>query len=105
MVEEQALVFLAKMNKQIDEGQFDSLLTIPFMSRELMRTNIKARIDKKLATNGTPLLSETEINDVIETMKETAVETTAIFLKMGILERTDAGLQYSEAWRKAVNTI
>jgi len=102
---EQAEVFLKKLNDQISEGQFDNVLTIPFMSRDLLRSSFQARMNKKVETHSTPLLSSTEIEDAIKDVEEIAVSTAAIFLEVGILENTAEGTQLSEKWKKYLKFI
>ena len=102
---EQSVIFLANINKQLSEGQFDNEITIPFMSRDLIRLMITKRMDKKIQTGSTPILSEREIEDAVEDAKLTAAETAAIFLEMGLLENAEEGLQVSDKWKDALNTI
>jgi len=99
---EQAQMFLTNVNNQIDEGQFDEHFTIPFMTRDLLKSLIKARLNTKLLTGSTPLLSEREINDAIKDAKETAATTAAIFLEMGVLERAETGIRYAEKWKMII---
>ena len=102
---EQAKAFLKKLNDQISEGQFDNALTIPFMSRDLLRSSFQARMDKKVETHSTPLLSNTEIQDAVQDAREIAVSTAAIFLEVGILENTEEGTQLSGKWREHLKFI
>lgn len=97
---EQAKSFLKKLNEQVDEGQFDDVINIPFASREMLKFSLKARLDKKIETGSTPLLSENEIKDAVKDVREIAVFTAAIFLEMGILQSTEEGIKVSEGWEK-----
>ena len=102
---EQSVIFLANINKQLSEGQFDNEITIPFMTRELIRLMIQKRMDKKIQTGSTPLLSDQEVKEAIEEAKLTAAETAAIFLEMGLLEYAEEGMQVSDKWKDVLKTI
>ena len=54
MTKESAQVFLNKMKDKIASGEFDKEIG-PFMSKATIYASIKARVDKKLETGGTPL--------------------------------------------------
>ena len=75
------------------------------MSRDLLRSSFQARMNKKIETNSTPLLSSTEIEDAIKDVKEIAVSAAAIFLEVGILENTEEGTHLSERWKKYLKFI
>ena len=93
---EQAKVFLNKMSEKIRAGEFDE--EFPFFTRDLIYASIKARIDKKLETGATPLLTETEVKEAIKDAKETAVMTAKLFLEAGILETFGV----PDKWRKEI---
>ena len=88
---EQSKVFLTKMQEKVKSGAYDKEITIPFMSRNSVYIAMKARVDKKLETGATPLLSEAEIVEAVKDAKEVAVITAEIFLKIGLIEKTDDG--------------
>jgi predicted phage tail protein len=88
---ESAQVFLNKIKDKINKGEYDKELTVPFMKKESIYASVKARVTKKLETGGTPLLSEAEIKDAIQDAKEVAAISLALFSKVGILEKTEAG--------------
>jgi len=90
MKNEQSKVFLSKIREKIFNGEFDEYV-MPFVSRELIYASIKARIDKKLETGATPILSDTEIKEALKDTKEIAAITYALFLNAGIIEKTDDG--------------
>lgn len=96
---EQPMIFLSNINKQINEGQFDNEINIPFMSRDLIRSAVQKRMDRKIETGSTPFLSTREIEDSVQDARKIAVETAAIFLEMGLLERTEEGIQVSNKWK------
>lgn len=93
---EQANVFLTKMSEKVNNGEYDNYLTIPFLSRKLLISSFKARINKKIETNATPLLSDVEIIDSINDAKEVATATAKIFLELGLLKETENGIEVSE---------
>jgi hypothetical protein len=97
-------VFLNKIAERIKDGDFDMYLTLPFMTRELLFSSIKGRIDKKLATGGTPLLSDTEIRDCISETRETATFIVALYLKLEFMEKTETGFIFTEKGQKAIKT-
>jgi len=73
---EQSKVFLNKISEKIKAGEFDE--DFPFYSRELIFASMKARVDKKLETGATPLLTEAEIKDALKDAKEVAVATAKV---------------------------
>lgn len=89
-------VFLVKISEKIKQGDFDSYLTIPFMTRELLLLTIKSKFNKRVETGGTPILSDHEIQDCILQVKETAAITCALFEKFGFLQRTSEGYKLSK---------
>ena len=103
---ESAQVFLNKIKDKISKGDYDSDITVPFMSKLTVYSSIKARVDKKLETGGTPLLSDTEIKDAIGDAKEVAAISFGLFKKLGILEQTDEGVwQISPKGDKLLKSI
>ncbi len=97
---EQGRVFLKKMSEKIRNGEYDESLNIPFATRELLYASVKARIDKKIETGATPLLSDSEIKDATKDTKETAAITCEIFYKAGITEKTEGGFIISDKWKR-----
>jgi len=102
---EQSIIILNKLFEQVDSGQFDNEITLPFMSRELVKSSLKSRMDKKVETGSTPLLSKSEVEEAVQDAKEIAVSTAAIFLEVGILENTEVGIMFSEKWGKHIEII
>lgn len=96
---EQAKVFLSKMSGRIRNGEYDKYLNIPFATRELLYAAVKAKINKKIETSSTPLLTDTEIKIAIQDARETAAVTCELFNKIGITEKTDDGYIINEKWK------
>ena len=100
MSQEKADIFIEKMNIRIEMGEFDKRLSFPFASRKLLRSLIKSKLDKKVETGGTPILSENNIEECIQDVRETAVFTTALFLEMGVMEKIDGEYRVTEKWEQ-----
>jgi len=98
-------VFLTKISQRIKNGDFDVYLTLPTMTRELLYLTIKGRITKKINSGGTPVLNDNDIKDCILEVKEAAASTIAIYLKLGFIERTETGFEFTERWNLAVKTV
>ena len=95
-------IFLSKIYQKIKDGDFDKYLTLPFMTKELLFSSMKAQIFKKISTGGTPILTDSEIKDCIAETKETAVTTFALFLKEGLITKTKDGYEITPAGQIAV---
>lgn len=95
-------VFLNKIAQRIKDGDFDRYLNLPFMTKELLYVRIKDRIERKIKTGGTPILTDSEIKDCLEETKQTAVSTFAIFVKQGLIERTEEGYKLTPKGEIAV---
>lgn len=93
---EQAKVFLSKMSEKIKNGEFDYALTIPFISRELIYSSIKSRIERKIETKATPLLTDNEIKDAVNDAKEVAGHTAMIFFQNELIEIKDGEIVLTE---------
>jgi len=102
MDKEKSQVFLVKIGDKIKNGDYDKEFTIPFMTKELVYFSIKARVDKKLETKATPLLTDAEIKDAIKDAKETATITASLFIKNGILIKGVDGYELSSIAKKAI---
>lgn len=105
MDKEKAGIFLTRVNIRIDKGEFDKSLNIPFASRRLLKSLINSKIEKKVETGATPILSENNIEECVKEVRETAVETTGAFLKIGILVKTDGVIKVAEKWSKILNPV
>ena len=95
-------VFLNKINQRIKHGDFDVYLTLPFMSRDLLSCSFKGRLEKRIASGGTPILSDNEIKDCLAEVKETALSIILIYIKFGFMEKTEAGYELTEKMQKAI---
>ena len=93
---DKAKVFFTKISEKVKNGDYDEFLDIPFISRKTILAAFKARILKKIETNATPLLSDKEIYECIGDAREVAAITAKLFLELGILEKTDDGLNVSD---------
>lgn len=95
-------VFLNKINEKINEGLFDSYFTLPFMSRRLFLATVKERINKKINTGSSPILSDKELKDCLEDTKHIAVSIFAIYLDKGFIVRTEEGFSFTELGHRAI---
>ena len=84
-------VFLNKINERINSGDFDSYLTYPFMTRNLLFTIFKGKIDRKIETGGTPILNDAEIKDCISDAEETSKNIFVIYAKVGFINKDEKG--------------
>jgi len=105
MYTESTQVFLKKIKEKIAKGDFDNDISVPFTNKQLVYASIKSRIDKKIETGGTPLLSDTEIREAIKDTKEVAAITFEIFKKTGIIVKTEEGWDLSPIGRKIMPHI
>lgn len=97
-------VFFNKINERINHGDFDVYLTVPFMTRSLLLSSIKGRLNKKIETAGTPILSDAEIKDCLSEVKETALHVIATYMQLGFIVRTEAGIEFTEKGLLAIKT-
>lgn len=95
-------VFFNKINQRINNGDFDSNLSLPFMSRSLLLYTIRGKLDKKILTGSTPILGDLEIKECIEEVKETALNIISLYLKLGFMEKTEEGYVFSKAFSIAI---
>jgi hypothetical protein len=95
-------VFLNKISQKIRSGDYNEYLTLPFMTKDLLLVSIRERINKKLLTKTTPILSDNEIKDCIDEVKETAVNIMAVYLRMGFIEKTEEGLTFTHTGNIAI---
>lgn len=103
MKNQQNEVFLNKISSKIKNGEYNEYLTIPFFTKELLFSSFKARIDKKIENNATPILNDSEIKDAIKDAKEIAVTTAKIFIANGVLVKGVDGYELSDVAKKALN--
>jgi len=95
-------VFFSKIQQRVKNGDFDAYLTLPFMTRDLFLTSVKGRLDKKIATGGTPILSDADLKDCLAETKETASYIVALYLKLGFIVRTETGFELTEKMQTAI---
>ena len=95
-------VFLTEMKNKINAGMYDDQLTLPFMTRKLMITTLEGKIKKRLESGGTPMLTDDEVTNMIEDMKEASGSAFFLFVQYGILEKTDTGYQLTSKGAKAI---
>jgi hypothetical protein len=93
-------LFLDEMYEKISSGEYDKEMTIPFMTKNLIYAAIKSRVNRKIEIGGTPILTKSEIKDALRDARETAVVVASIFLKNGILEKTEDGYDLSNIMKK-----
>lgn len=84
-------VFLNNIRQNISAGEYDILFTSPFQTRRLFYASIKAKIEKRIANGGTPVLTDEEIKLCASDMKATSAEIYQILIKSGILEKNKSG--------------
>lgn len=99
------VAFLNKIQKQIKRGEYDEYLTIPFMSKALLYSTIKAEYEARHAESGVLLLTAAEIKYAIETTKITGAEVFKLFVDSGILEKSVDGYQMSKKGKLALRTL
>ncbi|HRT03672.1 MAG TPA: hypothetical protein P5513_07015 [Candidatus Diapherotrites archaeon] len=104
MKEDKAKIFLNRILDRIDSGEFDEHLNIPFASRDLLKSLVKSKMKKKVDTNATPVLSDTDLWHCVEEVRETALYTASVFLKNNILIRDkDGKIVVNEEFLKIFN--
>jgi len=95
-------VFFSKILQKVKNGDFDTYLTLPFMTRDLFLNSVKGRLDKKIATGGTPILSDSDLKDCLAETKETATYIIALYIKLGFMVRTETGFEMTEKMQLAI---
>lgn len=102
MSENKAEIMLGRILDRIDKGEFDKDLDIPFASRKLLKALVQSKMDKKVETNATPVLSDLDLEECVKDVRATAAEVAAVFGWAGILEKTDKTaelpIQVTEKW-------
>jgi len=96
MKSEQGIVFITKLTALINAGEYDKYLTIPFASKQLLINTITSKSEKREATGGNPLLTDTDIKECINETLETAAYTFVSFVKNGLLLETENGFELSK---------
>lgn len=95
-------VFLHLISEKIMEGDYDKYFTIPFMSKELLISTIKNKLDKKIAKSVTPMLTDSEVILCINEVKETAANVFMLYLNEGFIEKTEEGYDLTNKGRIAI---
>ena len=96
-------LFLAKIDKRIASGEFDDQLNLPFTSTKLLKTAIEDKVNKRDEAGKTPMLSETEIKNLVEDVREVGVSTYKIFKELGLWEKdADGALKISKKGAMAI---
>ena len=96
-------IFLGRVMERIDRGDFDSQLEIPFASRKLLKALVTQKMEKKVETNATPVLSDLDLDECVKEVRETAANTLGVFLWAGILEKTEEGVKVTKEWEAILN--
>jgi len=105
MNEDKAKIFLDRILERIDNGEFDEHLKLPFASKKLLKILVQSRMERKVESGTTPVISDRDIFDYIEELKETSAVTAGIFLKAGILIKGENGLETNPKWARALNSL
>ena len=95
-------VYLNKITQRVNNGDFDSMLVVPFMTRNLFLSSIKNRLNERETNGRARVLTDLELKDCINETQETAVEILQLYIKNGVMEITDEGLAYTELGLQAV---
>lgn len=82
-------VFLDGFIKDVNEDKYNSELSLPFMTKELLIDSVTKKVENKIEKGNTPILTDAEIKLVIEEMKETSGTIFHLFLKYGFLEKNE----------------
>jgi hypothetical protein len=91
MNEDTAKIFLERVLNRIDAGEFDEHLNIPFASRKLLRSLVEAKMARKVESNTTPILSDTDLWNCVNEVRETAAYTASVLFKSGFLSKDEKG--------------
>jgi len=85
---EKGQIVLTRMVTRISNGEFEEILSRPFMSKKLFKTLIEKRINEEVSKGNNPVLSEMDISEILSDMKEVAKETLKVLITAGIIEIT-----------------
>ena len=98
-------VFLTKITERIKNGDFDTYLTFPLMTRELLHSSIKSKINRKIETGGTAVLNDAEVKDCLAEVKETSTYIIAIYLKLGFIEKKGDSFEITHLGKVAIRAM
>ena len=106
--------FLNKFRMELDNGEYDEHLTLPFMKKDLLYATVKDKVEKKIEKDQGTGLSDIEITNTIEEVKETAGGTFYLMVKHNIIEKKEDGsygltkrgaIAISEVSRKRIKNV
>jgi len=95
-------VFLNKISQRINNGEFDSMFVVPFMTRNLLISSIKNHLNERELDGRVRVLTDKEISDCIKETKEIATEILKAYIANKFMEITEDGLVYTELGLQAV---
>ena len=95
-------VYLSKVTQRINNGDFDSMLVVPFMTRNLFLSSIKNRLNEREENGRARVLTDNELKESIVDTQATAVEILQSYIANGFMEITDEGLAYTDLGLQAV---
>jgi hypothetical protein len=84
-------IFLEKIEKRVLEGEFDSRLNIPFTSKKLLISAITDKVNRRELAGKTPMLTDAELNVVVDEVREAGAATFSLFEKYGFWEKDKDG--------------
>jgi len=83
--------FLNRFQGKLDNGEYDKDLSLPFMKKELLYATVENKVKEKIEEGTGTGLSENEIKDAIEEVKETAGGIFYLMVKHKLLEQREDG--------------
>jgi len=96
--------FLLNCKTKIDQGVYDKDLVLPFISKEKLYNAIEKKINERLKSGSTPILTDNEIESMIKDMKESSGTAFYLFVKYGFLEKVENGYELSKKGKLAIKT-
>jgi len=95
--------FLEKIKTRIDNGEFDDYASLtPLLTKNLIFISVKDKLNRKNKSGGTPILNESEIKTALEDAKETALQSSMLFIKLGFIEKKDGKYELTKLGKLAV---
>ena len=95
-------VFLTKILERIKNGDFDVYLNVPFQTRELLFASLKSKMAKKISIWGSAVLSDSEVRECLKESEDTALATIGLYFDLGFIEKTEDGINVTEAGYNAI---
>lgn len=106
MASEQSKVFLSKIHDSIKRGEYDKYMDIPLLSKELIYTTIKSKVNSKESKGGNPILTDYEIKECVNDAREVALNTMYILFQTGLVEKNEEGkLEVSKKGKIALKEV